>query len=138
MRRILTRPLGAHAPAAGGLARAALPHIDGAAAGAVQVFVSNPRGWALSDGDPKQDDAFVQGCEERSVPAYVHASLLVNLGSPTPATVEHSAATLAHALERAQRIGARAVVFHAGSAVDDGYAAAALRQVRTVLMPLLD
>jgi deoxyribonuclease-4 len=133
-----TRPLGAHAPAAGGLAKAALPHVDGAAAAAVQVFVSNPRGWLLSDGDPRQDDAFVEGCEQRAVPAYVHASLLVNLGSPTRATVERSAATLAHALDRGRRIGARAVVFHAGSAVDEGYAETALGQVREVLLPLLD
>jgi len=138
MRRVLTRPLGAHAPAAGGLAKAALPHVDGSAAAAVQVFVSNPRGWALSDGDPKQDDAFVEGCAQREIPAYVHASLLVNLGSPTAATVERSGATLDHALRRAHRIGARAVVFHAGSAVDDGYTATALRQVREVLLPLLD
>jgi deoxyribonuclease-4 len=138
MRRVLSRPLGAHAPAAGGLAKAALPHIDGTESAAVQVFVSNPRGWALSEGDPRQDDAFVEGCEQRSVPVYVHASLLVNLGSPTRATVEHSAATLAHALDRATRIGARAVVFHAGSAVDQGYAETALGQVREVLLPLLD
>jgi deoxyribonuclease IV len=138
MRRVLTRRLGAHAPAAGGLAKAALPHVDGAAAAAVQVFVSNPRGWALSEGDPKQDDAFVAGCEQRSIPVYVHASLLVNLGSPTAATVENSAAALAHALDRAARIGARAVVFHAGSAVDEGYTATALGQVRDVLLPLLD
>ena len=135
---VKTRRLGAHAPAAGGLAKAALPHIDGAAAAAVQVFVSNPRGWALSEGDPKQDDAFAEGCEQRAVPAYVHASLLVNLGSPTRATVERSATTLAHALDRATRIGARAVVFHAGSAVDEGNAEAALGQVREVLLPLLD
>ena len=49
------RLIGAHVPAAGGLAKAALPYLDAAAAGVVQVFVSNPRGWALSDGDPKQD-----------------------------------------------------------------------------------
>jgi len=132
------RLIGAHVPAAGGLAKAALPYLDAAAAGVVQVFVSNPRGWALSERNPAQDEAFVAGLAERSVPAYIHASLLVNLGSPTPATVERSTATLAHALRRGTEIGARAVVFHAGSAVDDGHAAAALRQVGTALGPLLD
>jgi deoxyribonuclease IV len=130
--------IGAHVPAAGGLAKAALPYLDAAAAGVVQVYVSNPRGWALSPGDPVQDELFTAGLAERSVPAYIHASLLVNLGSPTEATVTNSAATLAHNLRRGAEIGARGVVFHAGSAVDDGYASTALRQVRRVLLPLLD
>lgn len=135
----VTRPLiGAHAPAAGGLAKAALPYLDATGATAVQVFVSNPRGWALSAGDPAQDEAFVAGIAERGIPAFVHASLLVNLGSPTPATVSHSAATLAHGLQRGAAIGARGVVFHAGSAVDEAHVSAALRQIRRELLPLLD
>ncbi len=132
------RPIGAHVPAAGGLAKAALPYIDAAGAGVAQIFVSNPRGWALSEGDPGQDEAFVAGVAERHVPSYIHASLLVNLGSPTPATVERSAVTLEHGLRRGATLGARGVVFHAGSAVHDGYVTTALRQVRRVLLPLLD
>lgn len=134
----LGRPVGAHAPTAGGLAAAALPYIDACGAGAVQVFAGNPRGWALSEGDPGQDERFVAGCAERGVPAYLHAPLLVNLGSPTPATVQRSAATLAHALRRGAAIGARAVVYHAGSAVSEEHTPTALRQVREVLLPLLD
>lgn len=133
------RRLGVHAPTAGGLARAALPYLDATGAEAVQVFVSNPRGWALSPGDPAQDEQFVAGCADRGdPPVYVHASLLVNLGSPTEATVERSVATLAHALARGAALGARAVVFHAGSAVDEEHARVALRQVRETLRPLLD
>lgn len=132
------RPVGAHAPTAGGLAKAALPHVDATAAEAVQVFVSNPRGWARSAGVPDQDAAFAAGCAQRRVPAYVHAPLLVNLASPTPATVAESTAALAHALARGAAIGARAVVFHAGSAVEEGAAEAALRRVREALLPLLD
>jgi deoxyribonuclease-4 len=135
---VLNRLIGAHAPAAGGLARTVLPYIDASGAAVAQVFVSNPRSWLLSSGDPDQDEAFRAGCAQRQVPTYVHASLLVNLGSPTPATVTRSAETLAHALARAAVIGARAVVFHAGSAVDEGHAPEALRQVRKVLLPLLD
>jgi deoxyribonuclease-4 len=130
--------IGAHVPAAGGLAKAALPHLDATEAEVVQVFVSNPRGWALSAGDPAQDEAFLAGCAERGVAAYVHACLLVNLGSPTPATVERSVATLEHGLRRGAAIGADGVVFHAGSAVDAARADAALGQVREALLPLLD
>jgi deoxyribonuclease IV len=132
------RPVGAHAPAAGGLARSALPYVDASGAKAVQVFLGNPRGWVRSAGDPAQDEQFAAGCAERGVPSYVHATLLVNLGSPTAATVERSVAALAHALTRGAAIGAAGVVFHAGSAVDGGYAPTALRQVREALLPLLD
>jgi deoxyribonuclease-4 len=136
--RLTRRRIGAHAPAAGGLARKALPYIDATGAGAVQVFVSNPRGWARTDGDPTQDEVFAAGCAERGVPVYIHAPLLVNLGSPTPATVEQSAAALAHGLRRGREIGATAVVFHAGSAVTDAHLTKALRRVRRVLTPLLE
>ncbi|MFY1637378.1 deoxyribonuclease IV [Solwaraspora sp. WMMB335] len=132
------RPVGSHTPTAGGLARTALPYAEAAGSQVVQVYVGNSRGWALPAGDPVQDVAFRDGCGERGLQAYVHASLLVNLGSPTAATVRHSADTLAHALRRGREIGATAVVFHAGSAVDDGYADTAMRQVRQTLLPLLD
>lgn len=133
-----SRPIGSHTPTSGGLARAALPYVDAAGSEAVQVYVGNSRGWALPPGDPDQDAAFRDGCAERGVPVYIHASLLTNLGSPTPATVERSVATLAHALTRGAAIGAAGVVFHAGSAVDAGHAEAAMRQVRESLLPLLD
>ncbi|MFX0594583.1 deoxyribonuclease IV [Melissospora conviva] len=133
-----TRLVGSHTPTSGGLARAALPYVDAAGSEVVQVYVSNSRGWALPAGDPEQDAAFRDGCEQRGVPVFIHASLLVNLGSPTAATVEKSAATLAHALERGRAIGAAGVVYHAGSAVDAGYGDTAMRQVRETLLPLLD
>ncbi|GGK26271.1 putative endonuclease 4 [Pilimelia terevasa] len=132
------RPVGGHAPAAGGLAKSALPYLAATGATAVQVYVGNPRGWALPEGVPAQDEAFRAGCADRDVPAYVHASLLVNLGSPTPETVAHSTRALAHALRRGAAIGARGVVFHAGSAVDAAHGDAALLQVREALLPLLD
>ncbi|MFI6757845.1 deoxyribonuclease IV [Micromonospora sp. NPDC050417] len=133
-----SRPVGSHTPTSGGMAKAALPYLDAAESEVAQIYVSNSRGWALPPGDPAQDAAFREGCEQRGVPIYIHASLLVNLGSPTPATVEKSAATLAHALNRGAAIGAAGVVFHAGSAVDADYAETAMAQVRTALLPLLD
>ncbi|WP_120316149.1 deoxyribonuclease IV [Catellatospora citrea] len=134
----MTNAVGAHAPTAGGLAKAALAYVDTVAATAVQVFVGNPRGWARPAGDPRQDEAFTAGCHTRRIPSYVHASLLVNIGSPTAATVEQSREVLAHALVRAAAIGAHGVVFHAGSSVDAEHTPAAMRQVREVLLPLLD
>ncbi|MGH3716634.1 MAG: deoxyribonuclease IV [Micromonosporaceae bacterium] len=131
-------PLGVQAPTAGGLATRALPYADRTGAQCLQVFVSNPRGWALSDGDPAQDEAFVAGCEARGIPRYVHATLLINLGSPTPATVVQSVLNLEHALRRGATLGASGVVFHAGSAVQEAYYPAALTQVGRQLRRLLD
>jgi deoxyribonuclease IV len=131
-------PIGSHTKTAGGLAKAALPYLDGARSEAVQVYVSNSRGWALPPGDPAQDTLFRDGCGQRGVPAYIHASLLVNLGSPTPLTVERSAETLRHALRRGRQIGATAVVYHAGSSVDPAHDEKALHQLHESLMPVLD
>ncbi|WP_326556726.1 deoxyribonuclease IV [Micromonospora sp. NBC_01796] len=133
-----SRPIGSHTPTSGGLAKAALPYLDAAESEVAQVYVGNSRGWALPPGDPAQDAAFREGCEQRGVPVYIHASLLVNLGSPTQATVEKSIATLAHALHRGAAIGAAGVVFHSGSAVDADYYDTAMTQVRESLLPLLD
>ena len=100
-------------------------------AGAVQVFVSNPRGWAPSAGDPRAGRGVPGGLLGRSgVPVYVHAPYLVNFGSPTEATRRRSVDAVRHALARGAAIGAAGVVVHAGSAVagahrDDAMGAAA-------------
>ncbi|MET0426366.1 MAG: deoxyribonuclease IV [Actinoplanes sp.] len=135
---LLDRRIGSHTKTSGGLAKAALPYVDAAGSETLQVYVSNSRGWALPAGDPKQDELFQAGIAERAVPAYIHASLLVNVGSPTELTVERSVATLAHALDRGRAIGATAVVYHAGSSVDPEHDAKAMHQLREALLPLLD
>ena len=131
-------PVGAHVLTGRGLATGGLPYADDVGARAVQVFVGNPRGWALSDGDPAQDAAFVAGCAERGIPAFLHTPFLVNVGSPTEVTVERSVATIAHNLRRGAALGCRGVVVHAGSAVGEDRYAEALRQLRERLLPVLD
>jgi deoxyribonuclease-4 len=131
-------PIGAHIPASGGLAKRAVPYAERVGATAVQVFVTNPRGWALAAGNPAQDAAFRAHCESADIPVFVHATFLLNLGSPTAATVASSVATLRHTAERATAIGARGVVFHAGSAVAGTRREEAMAQLRANLLPLLD
>ncbi|MCP2327899.1 deoxyribonuclease-4 [Hamadaea flava] len=130
--------LGVHSNSAGGLAKTALAYVDQVGAGSVQVYIGNARSWRQSAGDPVQDGAFLAGCAERAIPSFIHAPLLVNLGSPTPATVTQSEAAISHALIRGQAIGARGVVFHAGSSVDPSHTDQAWKQVREALLPLLD
>ena len=129
--------VGAHVPTSGGLAKA-LAYAREIGAGAVQVFVSNPRGWAPSLGDPAQDEAFREDCRRSSIPVYVHAPYLVNFGSPTETTVHRSVQAVEHALRRGLALGAKGVVVHAGSAVAGAHRDDALAQLRTHLLPVLE
>ncbi|ROO83869.1 endonuclease IV [Actinocorallia herbida] len=129
----LTSPIGAHVPVAGGLGTGGLKYAAEIGAEAVQVFVSNPRGWAQAAGKPAEDTKL----RESPLPVYVHAPYLVNFGSPTEETLEKSVQSVAHALARGAQIGARGVVVHTGSAVTQTREEA-LRQVREHVLPLLD
>ncbi|MDT9594485.1 deoxyribonuclease IV [Nocardioides zeae] len=140
----MRNPVGTHVPVGRNLRDGALATAKALGCEAVQVFVGNPRGWALSEGDPRIDAAFAAGCRDAGLRSFVHTPYLVNLGSPTETTYQRSVAVVGHNLERAARIGAEGVVVHTGSFVeaDDEQAgeryAAALRRVRDGLMPLLD
>jgi deoxyribonuclease-4 len=134
----LRNPVGTHVPVGRGLATGLLPRAATLEAETVQVFVGNPRGWALSAGAPAEDLAFREACRGSGMRVFVHTPYLVNLGSPTDATYQRSLATVAHNLRRAVQIGAEGVVVHTGSCVDEGYVDTAMRQVREGLLPLLD
>jgi deoxyribonuclease-4 len=131
-------PIGAHIQIRGGLAKGGLAYTDAVGARAVQVFVGNPRGWKPSAGDPAQDAAFTAGCAERGVPSFIHTPFLVNVGSPSEATVDQSVATIRHNLARGTALGVRGVVVHAGSAVGADRYDAALGQLHERLLPVLD
>jgi deoxyribonuclease-4 len=130
--------VGAHIFVAGGLARTGLTYAREIGAEAIQVFVSNPRGWRQSAGDAAQDSAFVEGCAASKMTSYVHAPYLINFGSPNPVTLENSLATMRHSLRRGREIGARGVVVHAGCQVAGHDYDVAMRQVREHVRPLLD
>lgn len=138
----MRNPIGTHVLVGKGLVAGALAHAGELGCETFQVFVGNPRGWALSPGRPADDAAFRSAIGERGLRVFVHTPYLVNLGSPTPATYERSVALVAHNLRRAAEIGAEGVVVHTGSYVDaDGGAEqhrSALRRVREGLLPLLD
>ena len=63
----------------------------------------NPRGWRLTPGNPEQDALFTAGCTDRGILSFIHTPYLVNVGSPTEATVEQSIASIAHNLARGAR-----------------------------------
>ncbi|MFD5427866.1 deoxyribonuclease IV [Streptomyces sp. NPDC127084] len=131
-------PVGAHVPVAGGLARTGLAYAREIGAEAVQVFVANPRGWATPPGNPSQDERFRAECADEGIPVFVHAPYLINFGSHTPATAEKSVESMRHSLRRGREIGALGVVVHTGSATGGRPREVALRQVRELVLPLLD
>jgi deoxyribonuclease-4 len=129
--------IGAHVPVAGGLATGGLRYAAEIGAEALQVFVSNPRGWAMAAGRPAEDERLRAHSERHGMPVFVHSPYLINLGSPSPETLAGSVASIGHTLARAATIGARGVVVHTGSAVSQPYDDA-MRQVRENLLPLLE
>jgi deoxyribonuclease-4 len=134
--------IGSHATVTGGVATGGLAYAAEVGAEVIQVFVSNPRGWAAGPGDASEDARL----RESEVPVFIHATYMINLGSGNPEVAAKSADAIAHALRRGGDIGARGVVVHAGSAA--GWAAGdagdgdarerALRQIGEIVLPLLD
>lgn len=126
-------PIGAHVPVAGGPATGGLRYAADIDAEMIQIFVTNPRGWALGEGNPAEDAKL----RETTLPVFIHTAYLVNFGSPTLATLENSVAVVRHTLRRGVETGALGVVVHTGSAVSQPKDAA-MRQLREHLLPLLD
>ncbi len=125
--------IGSHATVTGGLATGALSYAAAVDAEVIQVFVSNPRGWAAGPGSAEQDARL----REAAMPVFIHATYMINLGSGNPGGAAKSADAVAHALRRGGEIGARGVVVHTGSAV--GWDRdRALAQLAELTLPLLD
>lgn len=83
---------------------------------AVQVFLTNPRGWAAPAHNPALVTAFRAAAESYGqCPVVVHAAYLINLASPNDDIFTKSVALLRATLERAALYGASSVVFHVGS-----------------------
>ena len=129
--------LGAHTPTSGGMVKRSIAYAQEIKAEAIQVFASNPRGWAMPESNSEADLAFKKKCEELDIESYVHAPFLINLGSPTPSTYENSLASTAYSLKRGREIGAKGVVIHTGSAVDEAHVANAWKQIGNGVKPIL-
>lgn len=124
--------MGAHVSISGSLLRP-VRETEYLRGDALQIFASNPRGWALPSPNPDGEAALATECEQRGWPLYVHAPYLVNVASPDPHVYARSTASLAAATRRAARLGARGVVVHAGSALGADVGAARLRAVEAIL-----
>lgn len=130
--------IGSHVAVGGGLVRVGLAEAEQVEAEAIQIFAGNPRAWKQPEVDPQVDAAFRDKCGALELPVFVHASHLINLGSPSADTLESSVALLAHTMRRAADLGADAVVVHAGTSVDRGRRDAALAPLHGLIGRLLD
>jgi len=100
--------IGAHVPDDDPLAEAA--SVD---AECIQLFVGPPQSWKKP---PIRDDADV--LKRSGLPVYVHAPYLINVASPNNRVRIPSRKILSDTLERAEDIGAAAVIVHGGHAED--------------------
>lgn len=130
--------IGAHTPTSGGMAKRSLGYAETIKAEAIQVFASNPRGWAMPEPNLKADEDFIRKAQEMDITTYVHAPFLINLGSPTEGTYKNSLASTEYSLRRGKDIGALGVVIHTGSAVDEAHVKKAWQQIHDGMMPILE
>lgn len=107
---------GAHVSAAGGLWKAGE---NGKALGCevIQIFSRPPQAWAAK---PITDDdavMFKDAMKKNGIKdVYIHAPYLINLASDNNRTRHGSVTMLRQELERGTQLGAKAMMFHPGSA----------------------
>ncbi|MEK7459083.1 MAG: deoxyribonuclease IV [Patescibacteria group bacterium] len=107
---------GAHVSAAGGLWHAAG---NGAALGCevVQIFTRSPQVWAAKEITDEDAQKYKDAMQEYAIKdTYIHAPYLINLASDNNRTRHGSVTMLRNELERGTQIGAKAMMFHPGSA----------------------
>jgi deoxyribonuclease-4 len=129
--------IGAHVSSAGGLSHSVTVGRE-LGCETIQVFLSNPRGWALPPDDPEGDRRFRElALAADQLPVFVHAPYLVNFASKSEQFRERSRALVARTLARGAVMGAAGVVVHTGSAMGAGRSVGIAR-IRSAVMPLLD
>jgi len=130
--------IGAHVPTSGGLVKRALGYAKTIEAETIQIFASNPRGWAMPEANPTADKEFRTAAEAMDIATYIHAPFLINLGSPTEGTYENSLASTEYSLRRGRELGALGAVIHTGSAVKEEFVDQAWKQIHDGMMPILE
>jgi deoxyribonuclease IV len=129
--------IGAHVSPAGG---PALAVERGAQRGcrAIQIFNQNPRAWRPSEYSDEQVAAYRAAARARGVSALlIHAVYLLNTASEDRQMRDRTRASLIASLRAGDRLGAHAVVLHAGSA-KTGRVAPAIARAGKVIAEALD
>jgi deoxyribonuclease-4 len=114
---IMTKYIGAHVSASGGVGNAVL-NAEAIGATAFALFTRNQRSWVskpLGDGEVAHFKSLL--AERGFDPRFVlpHDSYLINLGSPDEETLAKSRAAFLDEMSRAQQLGLTMLNFHPGS-----------------------
>ena len=113
----MTKYIGAHVSASGGVSNAIL-NAEAIGANAFALFTRNQRSWVSKPLGQEEIHGFRQLLTERGFePQYVlpHDSYLINLGSPDEETLQKSRAAFLDEMRRAQQLGLTMLNFHPGS-----------------------
>ncbi|WP_435345820.1 deoxyribonuclease IV [Haloarchaeobius sp. HRN-SO-5] len=107
--------IGAHVSISDGFP-AAVDHEVDLGGNCGQIFVGSPRGWAVSEVDETEAEAFQETTEERDVrPWIVHGTYLVNLATPKDDLAEKSVDCVQSELDATAALGVPYYVFHPGA-----------------------
>jgi deoxyribonuclease-4 len=96
---------------------------NGVAAGceAIQMFPGSPQQWGTPQVTDEDADEFRAVLTETGMdPVVLHSIYLVNMAAPSDSIFNRSVASLASALEKADKLGAFAVVTHIGNHKGEG------------------
>ncbi|MBR3412058.1 MAG: deoxyribonuclease IV [Bacteroidales bacterium] len=113
----MTKYIGAHVSASGGVSNAIL-NAEAIGANAFALFTRNQRSWMSKPLGQEEINGFKQLLKERGFePQYVlpHDSYLINLGSPDEETLQKSRNAFLDEMQRAQQLGLTMLNFHPGS-----------------------
>ena len=113
----MTKYIGAHVSASGGICNAIL-NAEAIGADAFALFTRNQRSWVSKPLATEEIHAFRDLLAERGFnPEHVlpHDSYLINLGSPDEETFQKSRAAFLDEMQRAQQLGLKLMNFHPGS-----------------------
>ncbi len=113
----MTKFIGAHVSAAGGVENAPL-NAKGIGATAFALFTKNQRQWVANPLTEESITAFRKNCKVADyTPDQVlpHDSYLINLGNPDPTGLEKSRAAFLDEMRRCEQLGLNRLNFHPGS-----------------------
>ena len=111
--------LGRHVSIAGSIDMS-FDRASGIGCTAMQIFVTNPRGWALSHMDKQSCSAFREKARATGIVPIAHMPYLPNIASSNPESLSKSAKSLMENMERCNSLGIGCLVTHMGSHLGEG------------------
>jgi deoxyribonuclease IV len=87
---------------------------------AMQIFVTNPRGWMLSEVSRQSEAEFVRKGKSTGITAIAHMPYLPNIASSNKDSYIKSVASLGQNLKRCDALGVEYLVTHMGSHLGKG------------------